>query len=264
MGVAEIKKKIAAREIVYGTFFQYVSNPAVVDVLPDEGLDFVIVNIEHNHLDLADFIGVARALHCKGIACLVRTHGRSPDDVARVCDSFDGVVVPYAEDLDEIRRVVGAAKYRPLKGAALDRVLAGGEFPSAKTRTWVENKCAGTLLCLMIESVAAVERLDEICAIPGIDALFVGPNDLTVSMGIPEERDNPEFVDMLQRIIDTADKHDIPAGAHFSRLSHARRLIEQGARFIPYSSDLRLIQFGVPEFLQQLGALPSEGEEQII
>jgi 4-hydroxy-2-oxoheptanedioate aldolase len=116
----------------------------------------------------------------------------------------------------------------------------------------------------MIESVKAVENLDAICAIPGIDAVFVGPNDLTVSMGIPEERDHPDFIAMMQRIIDTAARHGVAAGGHFSQLAHAQRTIKQGGRFIPFSSDVRLITFGVADFLKAFGAGRSATEEKII
>jgi len=265
MSGKRLKEKLTAGEPVFGTFFQYTTNPAVVQILPTRGLDFVIVNTEHNHLDLADFLPLAWALRARDIACLVRLHNRDADDVARACDAFpDGVVVPYVEDAAELRRLVAAAKCRPLKGAALEQVLAGGDFPSPKSRAYIDDKCANTFFCAMIESVHAVENLEAICAVPGIDALLIGPNDLTVSMGIPEERDHPDFVRMTQRIIDMAAARGIAAGAHFSQLDHAKRLIAQGARFIPFSSDLRLLQRGIPEFLDALGAAAGMSKEQPI
>ena len=109
---------------VYGTFFQHAINPAMVDFLPEGALDFVIVTPEHTALDLAEFLPIRYALASKGIACLARTHSRDPDDVSKVCDSFDGVVVPYVEDVEHAKRLAAAAVFRPLKGRALDRVLA--------------------------------------------------------------------------------------------------------------------------------------------
>lgn len=249
----QMKETLAKGGRVYGVFFQYTTNPAIVEVMPDEGLDFVIVNAEHNALDLADFLGIQFALKSKGIACLARIHSRDPEDVAKACDSFhDGVVVPYTEDVDELKRLVGAAKYRPLKGEALRGVLEEGRWPSEKTRQYVEEKCANTFFCAMTESAHSMENLEALCQVPDIDAFLIGPNDLSTSMGIPEERDNPEFIDAIQRFVDMAQGHGIAAGAHFSELKHAKRLIEQGGRFIPFSSDLRVIQAGIPDFLSQL------------
>ena len=134
-----LKEKLIKGETVYGTFFQHAINPAMVDFLPEGALDFVIVTPEHTALDLAEFLPIRYALASKGIACLARTHSREPDDVSKVCDTFDGVVVPYVEDVEHAKRLAAAAVYRPLKGRALDRVLDEGQWPSEKTRRYIDR-----------------------------------------------------------------------------------------------------------------------------
>jgi 2-keto-3-deoxy-L-rhamnonate aldolase RhmA len=259
-----LKQKLASGGRAWGTFFQLTTNPAVVDVLPASGLDFVVCTAEHNALELADFLPVCYSLRAKGIACLARIHSRDTEDVAKVCDVFDGVVVPYVEDLDQARRLAAAAKYRPLKGEALERVLATGEWPSAATEAYCRDRCKDTFFAAMIESARSVANLDAICSIDGIDAVFVGPNDMTVSLGIPEERDHPKFIETMQTIIDTAERHNIPAGCHFTKWEHTSRLLEQGARFIPYGSDMLSIQLGVAGFLAAGGTAAKNMEEKII
>lgn len=239
-----LKDKLQQGETVYGTLIQHAVTPSIVDFIPDGALDFVIVTAEHNALDIGDFLPLRYALAAKGIACLARTHSRSsPDDVAKVCDSYDGVVIPYLEDVELCKRLAAAAIYRPLKGEALERVIAEGKWPSEKTRKYVtEEKCADTLFIPMIESVKAVERLDEICAIPGVDALFVGPNDLTTNMGIPNEYDSPELIAMLQKVIDAGDRRHIAAGCWFGKIDQALRTIRQGARLVVFSNDGSLLK----------------------
>lgn len=227
---------------VHGTLVQHAVVPAIVDFIPEGSIDFVIVTAEHNALDIADFLPLRYALAARGIATLARTHSRDADDMAKVCDSFDGVVVPYAEDVELIKRLAAAAVYRPLKGEALERVIREGKWPSDKTREYVAGKCADTLFVPMIESVRAVENLDAICAIPGVSALFVGPNDLTTNMGIPNEYDSPELIAMLQRIIDAADRRHIPAGCWFGQVEQQLRTIRQGARFVVYSNDSSMLK----------------------
>ena len=142
MNARTLKEKLVKGETVYGTFFQHAINPAMVDFLPEGALDFVIVTPEHTALDLAEFLPIRYALASKGIACLARTHSREPDDVSKVCDTFDGVVVPYVEDVEHAKRLAAAAVFRPLKGRALDRVLAEGKWPSEKTRRYItEERC---------------------------------------------------------------------------------------------------------------------------
>ena len=238
-----LKDKLLKGDRVYGTFFQHAVVPALVDFLPPGALDFVIVSAEHNALDIADFLPVKYALNGKGIACLARTHSRDPDDVAKVCDSFDGVVVPYVEDVAHAKALAAAALYRPLKGKALQRVLDKNEWPNEATKKYVtEVRCRDTVFIPMIESVAGVENLDAICSIPGVHAVFVGPNDLTTTMGIPNEYDHKDLVAMLKRIIDTADKHHVAAGCWFGKTEQALRTIRQGARLVVYSNDSSLLR----------------------
>jgi 2-keto-3-deoxy-L-rhamnonate aldolase RhmA len=240
---AVLKEKLRTGQTVYGTLIQHAVTPAVVDFIPDNSIDFVIVTAEHNALDIADFLPLRYALAAKGIACLARTHSRDPDDVSKVCDSYDGVVIPYAEDVDQLKRLAAAAVYRPLKGAALERVLQEGRWPSEKTRQYVTTeKCPDTLFVPMIESVRAVENLDAICAIPGVSALFIGPNDMTTNMGIPNEYDNPEFISIIQKVIDAGNMRHIPAGCWFGKTDQQLRTIRQGSRFVVYSNDSSMLK----------------------
>jgi 2-keto-3-deoxy-L-rhamnonate aldolase RhmA len=241
-----LKDKLVKGERVFGTFFQHAVCPAVVDFLPPGALDFVIVTAEHNALDIADFLPVKYALNARGIACLARTHSRDPDDVSKVCDSFDGVVVPYVEEVAHAKALAAAAVYRPLKGRALQRVLDRNEWPSPATREYVTNvRCADTVFIPMIESLAGIENLDAICAIPGVHAVFVGPNDLTTTMGIPNEYDHPRLVETLKRVIDTADRRHVAAGCWFARTDQMLRTIRQGARLVVYSNDSALMRDGM-------------------
>jgi 2-keto-3-deoxy-L-rhamnonate aldolase RhmA len=238
-----LKDKLLSGQTVYGTLIQHATNPALVDFIPEGALDFVIVTAEHNALDIADFLPLRYALANKGIACLARTHSRAPDDVSKVCDSFDGVVVPYVEDIEHAKRLAAAAVYRPLKGKALTKVLEEGIWPSEKTRRYIaEERCADTVFIPMIESVLGVENVEAICAIPGVNALFIGPNDLTTNMGIPNEYDSPELTAMIQRVIDVADRSHVAAGCWFGKPEQSLRTKHQGARLIVYSNDSSMLK----------------------
>jgi 2-keto-3-deoxy-L-rhamnonate aldolase RhmA len=237
-----LKDKLLSGQSVYGTLIQNATTPAIVDFLPDNTLDFVIVSAEHNALDLADFLPLRYALANKGIACLARTHSREPDDVSKVCDSFDGVVVPYVEDVQHAKRLAAAAVYRPLKGKALERVLHEGVWPSEETRKYILEKCDDTVFIPMIESVLGVENVDQICSIAGVNALFIGPNDLTTNMGIPNQYDSPQLQTMIQRVIDAANRCHIAAGCWFGKPEQALRTKQQGARLIVYSNDSSMLR----------------------
>ena len=159
MSGKRLKEKLQSGATVYGTLIANVRDPAIVDMLPEGMLDFVIVTPEHTAYNLSDFLPLRYALRDKGIACMARTHGRDEADIAKVCDTYDGVVVPYVEDFEQVKRLAAAAIYRPLKGKLLDRLLATGRWPSDETREYVTQKNSETLFVPMIESVPAIENL---------------------------------------------------------------------------------------------------------
>ena len=138
---------------------------------------------------------------------------------------------------------MAAALYRPLKGRALQRVLEKSEWPSPATKEYVTNvRCKDTVFIPMIESLAGIENLDAICSIPGVHAVFVGPNDLTNTMGIPNEYDHKDLIALLKKIIDTADRHHVAAGCWFGKLEQSLRTIRQGARLVVYSNDSAMMK----------------------
>ncbi|MBT6769925.1 aldolase/citrate lyase family protein [bacterium] len=247
MSAELLKQKLVQGETVYGTLIQNTISPSLVNAIPPGTLDFVIVSDEHTAFDIGDFLAMRYAFAAKGIACLARTHSRSADDVAKVCDTYDGVVVPYVEDYEECKELAAAAVYRPLKGAALDNVLSSGKWPTTSTKDYVENRNKNTIFIPMIESVRGVENLDRICSIPGVVAVFVGPNDMTVNMGIPNEYDHKEFITILQRIIDTANAKHVAAGCWFGNEAQALRTIRQGARLVVFSNDGLLFKNAISE-----------------
>ncbi|MCI0681943.1 MAG: aldolase/citrate lyase family protein [Gemmataceae bacterium] len=248
-----LKDKLVRGDTVFGTFISHAVNPAFVDLVPDNSLDFVIVSAEHTALDLAEFLPVRYALAAKGIATLARTHSREPDDVAKVCDTYDGAVVPYVEEVEHCKRLAAAAVYRPLKGHALDRVLADGKWPSDRTRKYVtEERCANTVFVPMIESLRGIENLDAICSIPGVNAVFVGPNDLTTTMGIPNDYDHPDLIALLAKIIGTADRRHVAAGCWFGKREQTLRTMRQGARFVVFSNDGALLKEAIEQSFSAL------------
>ena len=251
-----LKDKLIKGDRVFGTFFQHAICPAVVDFLPPGALDFVIVTAEHNALDIADFLPVKYALNAKGIACLARTHSRDPDDVSKVCDSYDGVVVPYVEEVAHAKALAAAAVYRPLKGRALQKAIDKNEWPSQKTKDYIANvRCADTVFIPMIESLAGIDNLDAICSIPGVHAVFVGPNDLAASMrdatGRPPAPD--VFKQALADILAAAKRIGVPAGIHTFSIEEAKARIAEGWQFIAVNSELKFMSDGAKAVVDGLG-----------
>jgi len=158
-----------------------------------------------------------------------------------------GVIVPYVESADEVRELVSAVKYRPLKGAALRTVLAKGEFPSPDTAPYLENFNADSVLIIMVESAAGVANLADMLSIGGVDGVLVGPHDFSVSHGVPEDFDHPTFEWAVRQVISLCRENGVGVGVHHiaGSLERERRWIEWGCNFIVHKSDTVFIAEGI-------------------
>jgi 2-keto-3-deoxy-L-rhamnonate aldolase RhmA len=241
-----LKEKMMKGHTVFGTLIQHAVVPAIVDFIPDGSIDFVIVTAEHNALDIADFMPLRYALAAKGIATLARTHSRDADDVAKVCDSFDGVVIPYAEDVELIKRLAAAAVYRPLKGEALERVIKEGKWPSDKTRDYIEQKCADTLFVPNDRIRPRRGKSRRHLLHPRRERSFHRPERHDDEHGHPERIRSPRLHRQRAEGHRRRRQAPHPRGLWFGKTEQQLRAIKQGARFICHSNDSSLLKASFP------------------
>jgi 4-hydroxy-2-oxoheptanedioate aldolase len=165
---------------------------------------------------------------------------------------FHGVLVPYLETAAQVSAVVSAARLRPLKGALEVEARASGKLPSEATRAYVEERNKNVVMIIGIESVPAVDNLESILDVLGIDAIFIGPNDLSVSLGIPDQYDDPRYVEAVEHVIATAQARGIPAGAHCFDEPMLTKWLKKGSRFVLFSADVRALGDGYRPTLDKL------------
>jgi 2-keto-3-deoxy-L-rhamnonate aldolase RhmA len=259
MNGEELKKKVKSGGVVYGTMLTMSRNPRWTTAMANFGLDYVIIDTEHSPRgrdDVADFLA---AFNYSGVVPIVRIPIPDSHYVTMTLDGgAQGVLAPYCETVEEVKEVVGAAKWRPLKGALLTKAMDTGVFPSEATRKYLENRNRNVVCIIGIESVPAIENLESILKVDGIDAIFVGPNDLTITLGIPDQYDNPKYEAALRRIIKTCKAANTPVLIHHQTVALTQKWLKEGARFVLYSSDARTMHNG---FREEFGAIKAVGAE---
>ena len=259
MNGEELRKKVAGGGIVYGTMLTMSRNPRWVTPMAAFGLDYVIIDTEHSPRgrdDVADFLA---AFNFSGVVPIIRIPIPDSHYVTMALDAgAQGVLAPYCETVDEVKEVVGAARWRPLKGALVRTVLEKGELPSEETRAYLEARNKNNVCIIGIESVPAIENLDEMLKVDGIDAVFVGPNDLSISLGIPDRYDHPDYEAALRRILSVCKAHGTPAMFHHQTVALSQKWLREGARFLLYSSDARTMHNG---FREEFSAIKVVGAE---
>lgn len=155
------------------------------------------------------------------------------------------ILAPYIETTDQVRALVGAVKHKPVKGALLDVMLAEPAAHPAQ-RAYAEATNAGRSLLINVESVPAMEQLDALLDVPGLDGIIIGPHDLSVSLGVPEQWSHPRFLAAVDTILGTARQHGISAGMHViyeADPSHYARWRAAGANIVLHLADILAFRF---------------------
>ncbi|HJO83811.1 MAG TPA: aldolase/citrate lyase family protein, partial [SAR202 cluster bacterium] len=133
-------------------------------------------------------------------------------------------------------------------------------LPSEETRTYLENRNRNNICIIGIESVPAIENLDNILSVDGIDAVFVGPNDLSISLGVPDQYDHPDYEAALREVIRICKAHNVPNLFHHQTVELSTRWLREGVRWVLYSSDSRQMHNGVREDFGRIKAVGAELE----
>jgi 4-hydroxy-2-oxoheptanedioate aldolase len=176
-----------------------------------------------------------------------------------------GIIAPYIESPEQVRQMVGATRLRPLKGSRLSAALADDQKLERTLQDYLNRRNADTILILNIESVPAIERLDEILGVPGVDAVLIGPHDLSCSLGIPEQYVHPRFDEAVRTIYRVAREHHVGAGIHFwSDTAQEIEWCRAGGNLIMHSNDLMSFEKTMTAELNQIRSAlgdPLPGEQ---
>ncbi len=171
-----------------------------------------------------------------------------------------GIVVPMVNTAEEAAAAVAATNYHPRGNRSVGGSLHALNF-GVPAPEYYAHASDEIFVAVQTEHVESVENADAICSVPGVDAIFVGPNDLLQSMGKTPamESDDREFVDALRHLRETAVKHGVAPGMHTLTVEQVRRRIEEGWRFLALGSDLALMVGAAKEKLEELGMAAGKG-----
>src|SRR3954452_10220533 len=218
----ELRHRMAAGQACHGV---WSSLPGVVtgELLARTGADFVVVDLQHGAVTEADLPGVAAAISAAGAVPLVRTRSPLFADVGRPLDlGARGVIVPNVRDADHAREVVAACRYAPGGGRSIGRLSGGADQP---------------LVIVMVESATALDDLDAVLAVEGIDGIYVGPGDLSLSLGLSAPDRRAELREVLSSIVARARAAGVPVGVHAYSGADAAGYAAEGATIVTVAAD---------------------------
>lgn len=215
MNSVELIQALKSGKRVYGTLIVSPA-PSWAPQIKRLGLDFVFIDTEHISLDRHQVSWMCQTYRALNLAPLVRITSPDPYQATTVLDGGAcGVIVPYVETVEQVKTLRGAVKLRPLRGQKLQNILDGKEACDGELGEYIAEHNKEHVFIINIESVPALDALDDILQVPGLDAVLVGPHDLSCSLGIPEQYHHPEFERAVRTIFRKARAHGIGAGMHF-------------------------------------------------
>jgi 4-hydroxy-2-oxoheptanedioate aldolase len=219
------RSRLVAREPLYGAW-SVISSPLSVRLVAAASLDYVVIDLQHGEATEADLPGLTSAIRLAGAAPIARVRHPHTADIGRALDlGCEGVIVPNVDSADQARQVAGAVRYPPAGYRSVGGVLAAGE----------------PFCLVMAESAAAVAELYATLAVDGVDGLYVGPGDLSLSLGCEPDPDDPVLDPALQRIWEACAAAGKPVGVHATEGVTARRYREAGCTLITTAIDATAI-----------------------
>ena len=245
--IAEIRQTLAAGGATIGSWIQ-IPHPSIAEIMAQAGYDWIAVDLEHGTIGVEQLPDLFRALELGDTLPLARVAEATAQNCRQALDAgAGGVILPMIEDAGQLAAVIGHCCWPPagVRGVGFSRAnMFGRRFADYAA------EARAPLVVAMIEHRRAIEHLEQIVAVDGLDAILIGPYDLSASLGITGQFDTPAFVATLDRIRAVCDGVRMPCGVHVVEPSVAalQRHLDSGYRFLPFSIDA--------VFLTSAGARP--------
>jgi 4-hydroxy-2-oxoheptanedioate aldolase len=249
---------------LYGTAILSPS-PLWPSAVKRTGADFVFIDTEHIPIERTTLAWMCQVYKAYGLPPLVRIPTPDPQEAYQALDGgASGILAPYIESPEQVRELVGAVKFRPLKGERLKEALQNQDSLEPELKDYLRDWNKDKFFIINIESVPAFERLEQILAEPGIDGVIIGPHDLSISLGLPEKYHDPRFENVVKQIIAKVREKGLGVGIHFSESAKLQiKWAKAGANIIIHSSDFALFQQRLKEDITDIRRALGEEEGEI-
>jgi len=234
--IKSIRKKLQNDQVSIGTW-QQIPNSSISEILGQAGYDWISVDMEHGSVGVDQLPDLFRAIELGGTVPLARISESNPRDCKQALDAgAGGIIAPMIESAEQLRMVRNACCWPPVgtRGVGFSRAnLFGKNFVNYK------EEAQSPLLIAQIEHINAINNLADILQVEGLDAIIVGPYDLSASMGITGEFDSQDFTDVMDSIVNHCKKYTVPCGDHVVQPDPKvlENRIKQGYRFLAFGTD---------------------------
>jgi 4-hydroxy-2-oxoheptanedioate aldolase len=254
-----IRADLKQGHVVIGSFFRLPS-PDLVEIFGEAGFDFIIIDQEHGAVTIETTSNLVRACDLIGMAAIVRIPDNLPWLIQHALDvGASGVQVPQVGTVSDAERVVRASKFAPAGIRGVCRNVRAARYSARDRFAYMEESNRDTLVVVQAESKEGVENLGGILSIPGIDVVFLGPYDLSQSLGIPGQVDHPRVRSTMEQAVKACRLAGVAAGVYADSAEAVRHWVGMGVQYVAVGVDAALIYTLTRKFVSELRSeVPSQ------
>jgi 2-dehydro-3-deoxyglucarate aldolase/4-hydroxy-2-oxoheptanedioate aldolase len=250
-----VKSALAQGKVQLGTGFGQLRSAEIPRMLAAAGFDWAFIDTEHGGFGLETVQDICRTSLMAGLCPIVRVADLQYSLVARALDcGAQGVIFPRVESTDLLARAISWTKFPPLgiRGYGISGVQV--DYERVSFAEIIEHMNANTMVVLQIETKRAVDMRDELLSVPGIDAVMIGPADLSISLGVPGDFQHPKMVEAMEAVRDSCVAHGIAPGTQTRSPALARFWKDRGMRFLGCGNDAAMLFERAVEIAEALKA----------
>jgi 2-keto-3-deoxy-L-rhamnonate aldolase RhmA len=237
-----VKKALKEGQACIGSMISSFRNPQIAQIYAVHGWDYFIMDTEHSFFDypgLADIFTVART---EEIVPLVRVTVATYPYLARALDvGAMGVICPHVDTPEEVRHIVDSCLYAPLGQRGLSMSAVHLAYRRTTQKEYVEWANANTLIVIQPETQKALDNIEKLVSIPGVDAVMIGPHDLSLSLGIVGQLNHPRMAEAYELVIAACRKNGVAPGIHLTEFEQAKEWLAKGMRLFTFQNDVRML-----------------------
>ncbi len=258
-----LKRSLRDGKSVIGTMIVEFRQPSVLQVMANAGLDFVIVDNEHGAFTIETIADLSRAARQLGITPIVRVPEWSYAHVVQPLDAgAQAIMAPRITEPQQVREILQMMKYPP-QGRRGSVVARGHtELKSGSVVDAMKDANEESMLVVQIETKQALEKMDEILQIPGVDAGFVGPTDLSIALGIPGKMTDPVLVSAISSVLDACRRHNVYPAIQMNDLTLASHWASKGMRIVSFNSEIGMLTQAAAGAVATLSAAMGRDQSQ--
>ncbi len=251
-----LKEALRSGETVIGPFMK-LPEPPVVEIFGRAGFDYVIIDTEHGPMSIETAENLVRAAELAGISPVIRIRENSPSLISRALDiGAEGVQVPQIGSAADAKAVVKAAKFAPQGERGVCRFVRAAQYTHVDRFDYFRDANEDTTVIVHIEGREGVDNIDDILGVPGVDVAFIGPYDLSQSLGVPGQVEHPEVARAMSEVVRKARAKGVAVGTFVDNETAARKWMGAGIQYISYSVDVGLIYQMARDLMSRLRGTP--------